>query len=118
MLKKKGEIKFPKVLEPFSKQNYITVQEILQNVGFRNITCISMHDLKFGLLPKSGREASIHEEPFVQHAGQQGTGLMLVPGMVFTIEPMINGGKAGVYIDADNHWTVLTEILLASVCMI
>lgn len=50
-----------------------------------------------------------HEEPFVQHAGQQGTGLMLVPGMVFTIEPMINGGKAGVYIDADNHWTVLTE---------
>lgn len=50
-----------------------------------------------------------HEEPFVSHVGRQGTGVLLVPGMVFTIEPMINMGKRKIYIDADNDWTVLTE---------
>lgn len=50
-----------------------------------------------------------HEDPFVSHTGRKGTGLLLVPGMVFTIEPMINMGARKIYIDADNDWTVLTE---------
>ena len=50
-----------------------------------------------------------HEDPFVSHTGRKGTGLLLVPGMVFTIEPMINMGDRKIYIDADNDWTVLTE---------
>jgi methionyl aminopeptidase len=50
-----------------------------------------------------------HEEPEVEHYGKKGTGMLLVPGMVFTIEPMINMGKWQVFIDEDNNWTVVTE---------
>ena len=50
-----------------------------------------------------------HEEPEVTHFGRKGTGMLLVPGMVFTIEPMINMGRYDVYIDADDGWTVLTD---------
>lgn len=50
-----------------------------------------------------------HEEPFVSHTGRRGTGMLLVPGMVFTIEPMINAGTRKIFIDADNDWTVLTD---------
>ena len=50
-----------------------------------------------------------HEEPEVCHFGRKGTGMVLVPGMVFTIEPMINMGRYQVYIDADDNWTVLTD---------
>ncbi len=50
-----------------------------------------------------------HEEPEVLHYGKKGTGMLLVPGMVFTIEPMINMGTWRVFIDADDKWTVITE---------
>ena len=48
-----------------------------------------------------------HEEPQVLHYGKPGHGLRLQPGMMFTIEPMINAGKAGIRILADG-WTVVT----------
>ncbi|WP_066507198.1 methionyl aminopeptidase [Abyssisolibacter fermentans] len=51
---------------------------------------------------------AIHEEPFVCHYGKRGTGMILVPGMVFTIEPMINGGSHEIFINRDNGWTVFT----------
>ncbi|OOM75300.1 methionine aminopeptidase [Clostridium puniceum] len=50
----------------------------------------------------------IHEEPFVFHFGKRGTDMVLVPGMVFTIEPMINAGNYEVFIDENNGWTALT----------
>lgn len=50
-----------------------------------------------------------HEEPFVPHVGEAGTGMVLAPGMVFTIEPMINAGGYEVYIDEEDNWTVYTE---------
>lgn len=50
-----------------------------------------------------------HEDPFVAHVGKKGRGMVLVPGMVFTIEPMINMGKRDIFIDEDNDWTALTE---------
>lgn len=50
-----------------------------------------------------------HEDPFVSHTGRRGTGMLLVPGMVFTIEPMINMGSRKIFIDEDNDWTVLTD---------
>ncbi len=49
-----------------------------------------------------------HEDPFVSHIGKKGTGMVLVPGMIITIEPMINAGKAGVVIDPYNDWTIYT----------
>jgi methionyl aminopeptidase len=55
-----------------------------------------------------------HEEPDVEHYGKKGTGMLLVPGMVFTIEPMINMGDWHVFIDSDDGWTVVTEDELPS----
>jgi len=49
-----------------------------------------------------------HEEPQVVHYGKPGTGMKLKKGMVFTIEPMVNFGKAGVKVLSD-HWTVVTR---------
>jgi len=49
-----------------------------------------------------------HEDPQVLHYGKPGQGLKLKPGMVFTIEPMVNIGKAGVKLLAD-RWTVVTR---------
>ena len=49
-----------------------------------------------------------HEEPDVEHFGRRGTGMLIVPGMTFTIEPMINMGTYEVFIDEDDGWTVFT----------
>ncbi|HET9843439.1 MAG TPA: type I methionyl aminopeptidase [Gammaproteobacteria bacterium] len=49
-----------------------------------------------------------HEEPQILHYGKQKTGLILEPGMTFTIEPMINAGKRHVKLLPDS-WTVVTK---------
>ena len=50
-----------------------------------------------------------HEDPFVSYVAPKGTEMLMVPGMVFTIEPMVNAGTEEIYIDDDNGWTVYTE---------
>ncbi len=50
-----------------------------------------------------------HEEPEVPHYGKPGSGMLLVPGMVFTIEPMINMGKKEVHFNEVDGWTVTTR---------
>ncbi len=49
-----------------------------------------------------------HEEPQILHYGKPGTGERLVPGMVFTVEPMINGGRREIRELADG-WTIVTK---------
>ena len=49
-----------------------------------------------------------HEEPQVLHYGRSGTGLKLQPGMIFTVEPMINAGKPAIRQLGDG-WTVVTK---------
>ena len=49
-----------------------------------------------------------HEDPQVLHYGRPGTGLVLEPGMTFTIEPMVNAGKRNVTLMRDG-WTVITK---------
>ena len=55
-----------------------------------------------------------HEDPEVEHFGRKGTGMLLVPGMVFTIEPMVNMGDWRVFVDEEDGWTVVTEDELPS----
>ena len=55
-----------------------------------------------------------HEEPEVNHYNTHEKGMLLVPGMVFTIEPMINMGTWQVFIDEADGWTVVTEDELPS----
>lgn len=50
-----------------------------------------------------------HEEPFVSFVTRPGTGMLLVPGLCFTIEPMINMGKARIDMSDPNGWTVRTK---------
>ena len=76
---------------------------------------IQKHAEKYGYgvvrdLCGHGVGLKFHEEPDVLHFGQRGTGMLLVPGMVFTIEPMINMGTWKVFIDADDPygWEVIS----------
>lgn len=55
-----------------------------------------------------GIGTEFHEEPQVLHYGMPNTGITLLPGMIFTIEPMINAGKAPVSLLQDK-WTVTTK---------
>lgn len=50
-----------------------------------------------------------HEDPWVSYVSRRGTEMLMVPGMVFTIEPMINMGTDSIYIDDSDGWTVYTE---------
>ena len=49
-----------------------------------------------------------HEEPWVGYHSKRGTEMLLVPGMMFTIEPMVNMGSDEVYTDEMDDWTVRT----------
>lgn len=50
-----------------------------------------------------------HEEPWVSFVSKKGTEMLMVPGMMFTIEPMINMGTAEVVTDKKDGWTVYTK---------
>ena len=49
-----------------------------------------------------------HEEPWVSHISKKGTEMLLVPGMVFTIEPVVNIGTDEIFVDDKDDWTVYT----------
>lgn len=75
------------------------VQKVARGNGFSVVTDLGGH----------GVGKRFHEEPFVPHVGEPGTGMLLAPGMVLTVEPMINAGTYKVYIDAKDGWTVYTK---------
>ena len=60
-----------------------------------------------------GCGVKFHEPPEVLHYGKRGTEELIVPGMTFTIEPMINMGKKEIFIE-ENDWTVVTKDLKPS----
>ena len=49
-----------------------------------------------------------HEEPWVGYLSNRGEDMLMVPGMMFTIEPMVNMGTAQIYTDKENNWEVYT----------
>lgn len=49
-----------------------------------------------------------HEDPWVSYVSTPGTEMLMVPGMCFTIEPMVNMGTDEIYEDEDNGWTIYT----------
>ncbi len=50
-----------------------------------------------------------HEDPWVGYHSKKGTEMLLVPGMIFTIEPMVNMGKEDIVTDKENGWEVSTK---------
>ena len=76
---------------------------------------IQKHAEKYGYgvvrdLCGHGVGLEFHEEPEVLHYGHKGTGMLLVPGMVFTIEPMINMGTWKVFLDSEDEygWEIIS----------
>ena len=55
-----------------------------------------------------GVGVEFHEDPWVSFVSEENTGVLMVPGMMFTIEPMINEGSPDFFVDEDNDWTVYT----------
>lgn len=49
-----------------------------------------------------------HEEPWISYVSRKGTEMLMVPGMVITIEPMINMGTDEIFMDESDGWTVYT----------
>ncbi len=74
------------------------IQTVAQASGFSVVREYCGHGL--------GR--SFHEDPQILHYGKKGEGIRLEPGMVFTIEPMINAGKREIKLLNDG-WTVVTK---------
>ncbi len=74
------------------------IQKFIESKGYSVVREYGGHGI--------GKE--FHEEPHVTHFGKAGTGPALKAGMVFTIEPMINLGKADIIL-LDDDWTVETE---------
>lgn len=50
-----------------------------------------------------------HEDPWVSYNSLAGTEMLMAPGMIFTIEPMVNMGKVEIYTDKENGWEVYTK---------
>lgn len=90
-----------KNLKPFSRIGDIGyyIEKHAKENGFSVVREIGGH----------GVGIDFHEDPFIFHYGKQNTGMVLFPGMVFTIEPMINYGKRHVFLDASNNWTIYTD---------
>ena len=75
------------------------VQQYAESHGYSIVREIGGH----------GVGLEFHEDPWVGYIGKKGTGMLLVPGMIFTIEPMVNMGKADIFQDEENGWTIYTE---------
>lgn len=88
-------------LKPFSRLRDIGfyIEKHAKQNGFSVVHEIGGHGVGNGF----------HEEPFIYHYGIKNTGMVLFPGMVFTIEPMINEGSRKVFLDAENNWTIYTD---------
>ena len=56
-----------------------------------------------------GCGVEFHEDPYVSYVSLPGTGMLLVPGMCFTIEPMVNMGTDEIFEDEYNGWTIYTD---------
>lgn len=91
-------IKAVKPWTPIGDMGHAVHQHALEN-GYTVVEEIGGH----------GCGNEFHEDPFVSYVSLPGTGMLMVPGMCFTIEPMVNMGRSDIYEDADNGWTIYTE---------
>lgn len=71
-----------------------------------------VHDKGYSVVREVGGHGvglAMHEEPFVSYVSKPKTGMVMVPGFVFTIEPMINMGSSRIKVDRNNGWTIYTK---------
>lgn len=88
-------------VKPYSSINVIgdTIEKYANSKGYSVVRELGGHGI--GL--------AFHEEPFIYHYHRTMKDMIMVPGMIFTVEPMINQGKREVYLDSDDEWTIYTQ---------
>ncbi len=74
------------------------IHEFVEEQGYKVVREIGGHGI--GL--------EFHEDPYVSYVSKRGEEMLMVPGLCFTIEPMVNMGTDEIYVDADDGWTVYT----------
>ena len=72
---------------------------------------VHMHALENGYtivkeIGGHGVGLEFHEDPWVSYTSEENSGVIMEPGMMFTIEPMVNMGSDEVYTDEEDDWTV------------
>lgn len=91
-------IKAVKPWEPLGNMGSVVHQHALDN-GYTIVREIGGH----------GCGLEFHEEPWVGFTTKRGEEMLMVPGMCFTIEPMVNMGGHEIFEDAENGWTIYTK---------
>lgn len=91
-------ISMVKPWEPIGNMGHAVHKHALEN-GYTVVREIGGHGI--GL--------EFHEDPWVSYTSEENSGVLMVPGMIFTIEPMVNMGEDKIYTDETDEWTVRTE---------
>ena len=91
-------IQHVKPWEPIGNMGHAVHQHALDN-GYSVVRSIGGHGI--GL--------EFHEDPWVSYVSEPDSGILMVPGMMFTIEPMVNMGSDEIYTDEQDGWTVRTK---------
>lgn len=89
------------VIRPGAQLNDIgqAIEKYIRPFGYSIVTQLGGHGIGKGF----------HEAPYVHHHRVRGKSVKFLPGMTFTVEPMINEGREDVFIDEIDGWTVYTE---------
>jgi methionyl aminopeptidase len=93
-----------KGIEQVKPGNYLSnigfkIQKLVEKRGFSVVRDYTGH----------GVGVEFHEAPTVLHYGRPNRGIKMLPGMIFTIEPMVNAGTYEVVLDRKDGWTVYTR---------
>jgi len=106
------------------KEKLVRVTKECMDIGVKNVipwhflgdmgSAVHQHALENGFtvveeIGGHGCGCEFHEDPYVSYVSEPGTEMLMVPGMCFTIEPMVNAGTNRIYEDEDNGWTIYTE---------
>lgn len=106
------------------KRNLIIVLRECMELGLRQVKpwgfmgdigqAIHEHAIKNGYtvvkeIGGHGIGLAFHEDPWIGYVSKKKTGMLMVPGMIFTIEPMINAGREDIFLDKRNSWTYYTK---------
>ena len=106
------------------KKKLVQVTKECMEIGLENVipwtflgdmgSKVHEHALKNGYsvvreIGGHGCGLEFHEDPFVSYVSKPGEEMLMVPGMVFTIEPMVNMGTDDIYQDEKNGWTIYTR---------
>ena len=103
-----------KLVEDTEHALYLGIEQVMPDNHFGNIGFAIgrfAKARKYGVVYEfcgHGIGMEFHEEPQVEHISQRNSGELMKPGMIFTIEPMINMGKARAVIDEKDGWTART----------